>query len=230
MTVAQLNGFYAPEFLAEGRQRFAVGTLATGMDRSARAVEISDARALQAGEGLSEAAFFARHSFALLPHASAVSDWDNDIAAVYLPEIGRVVRERLFPGQRVEIQQQPNVLRRGRATLTPEYADGVHSDGGLDLDDYIHNIGAFANEQAAQWWRALYERKDVVGVVWIDFWRTTNNHRRTAVLQTGRVLENTEAVSQLLKPLELFRLGSGLAPHAGARQLVNQGLADPRRC
>ncbi|MEA3057528.1 MAG: UDP-sugar pyrophosphorylase, partial [Sphingomonadales bacterium] len=174
MTVARLNGFYAPEFLAEGRQRFPVGTLATGMDRSARAVEISDARALQAGEGLSEAAFFARHSFVLLPHASAVSDWDNDIAAVYLPEIGRVVRERLFPGQRVEIQQQPNVLRRGRETLTPEYADGVHSDGGLDLDDYIHNIGAFANEQAAQWWRALYERKDVVGVVWIDFWRTTN--------------------------------------------------------
>ena len=52
--------------------------------------------------------------------------------------------------------------------------DGVHSDGGLDLDDYLHNIGAFANDHAANWWRTLYERSDVLGMVWIDFWRTTN--------------------------------------------------------
>ena len=66
------------------------------------------------------------------------------------------------------------MLRRGRGTTTPEYADGVHSDGGLDLDDYVHNIGAFSNDQAAQWWRTLYERPDVSGLIWIDFWRTTN--------------------------------------------------------
>ncbi|HJP69668.1 MAG TPA: CmcJ/NvfI family oxidoreductase, partial [Sphingomicrobium sp.] len=81
---------------------------------------------------------------------------------------------RLFPGKRVEIQQGPHILRRGRDTPTPDYADGVHSDGGLDLDDYLHNIAAFASPEAARWWRSLYERPSVSGLVWIDFWRTTN--------------------------------------------------------
>ena len=57
----------------------------------------------------------------LLPHASAVNDWDNE-GAIYQPEIDQVIRERLFPGKRIEIQQGPKVLRRGRDTLTPGYA------------------------------------------------------------------------------------------------------------
>jgi len=143
------------------------------MDPAGRDVNIMDARKLQLQERVSEAEFFARHSFVLLPHVSAVDDWDHE-SATYQPEINQVIRERLFPGKKVEIQQGPNVLRRGRDTLTPDYANGVHSDGGVGLDAYVHNIGAFAGAQAAQWWRTLYERPDVGGLVWIDFWRTTN--------------------------------------------------------
>jgi hypothetical protein len=174
MTTARLNGFYAPEFVPEGRRHFPVGSLARGMAPEGYEVEIGDARALQTAEGTSEADFFARHSFVLLPHVTAVRDWDRDCEALYLPEIEQVIRDRLFPGRRVEVQQGPHVLRRGRDTPNPGYGDGVHSDGGLDLGDYLHNIRAFAGEQAAHWWRALYEHPDVLGLVWIDFWRTTN--------------------------------------------------------
>lgn len=173
MTTARLNGLYEPHFVFERRQHFPVGSLARGMDPNGREVRIRDARVLQAADGISEAEFFHRHSFVLLSHVSAVRDWDED-SMVYHQEIDRVIRERLFPGTRVQIEQDPNVLRRGRDTTTPEYADGVHSDGGIDVDDYVHNIEAFANEPAAQWWRELYDRPDVSGVVWIDFWRTTN--------------------------------------------------------
>src|SRR5437763_15545796 len=130
MTTAKLNGLYDPQFVSAGRQRSAVGTLAPGMDAGGRQIPIADARALQASEHCSEAEFFARHSFVLLPHISAVEDWDE--IATYESEIDRVIRERLFPGKSVEIQQGPSVLRRGRDTTTPDYADGVHSDGGLD--------------------------------------------------------------------------------------------------
>jgi hypothetical protein len=174
MTLARLNGFYASDFPFEGRQRAPVGTLMEGMVSHAIEVEIADARALQASEALSEAEFFRRHGFVLLPHVSAVRDWDNDFETHYRAEIDSVICERLFPGRRVEIQQGPDVLRRGRGTGNPDYANGVHSDGGIGLDDYVHNIGAFANEPAAQWWRSKYERPEVAGCVWLDFWRTTN--------------------------------------------------------
>jgi hypothetical protein len=173
MTIALLNGFYAPDFLSEERQRFAVGSHAPGMDTAGRAVDIADARELQAAVGLSEAEFFARHGFVLLPHVSAVGDWDEDVASVYLPEIDQLIRERLFPGRAVEVQQGPDVLRRGRGTPAPYYADGVHSDGGLNLDDYVTNVAAFSSDEAAHWWRMRYEREDVAGLVWIDFWRPT---------------------------------------------------------
>ncbi len=173
MTKARLNGLYDPQFVAGGRQQFPVGTLVPGMDPGGREVSIMDARALQASESCSEAEFFARHSFVLLPHVSAVDDWDAE-GTVYQGEIDRAIREQLFPGKAVEIQQGPNVLRRGRDTTTPDYANGVHSDGGLDVDDFAHNIAAFAGDNAAQWWRKRYDRPDVEGLVWIDFWRTTN--------------------------------------------------------
>lgn len=174
VTPARLNGFYPPDFAGSERERFAIGSSVPDMEAFGRSVPIDDARALQAAEGISEAEFFARHSFVLLPHVSAVSDWDRDIGGVYLPEIESIVRERLLPGRRLEVQQMPNLLRRGRGTTNPAYAEGVHSDGGLDLDDYVHNIAAFAGPEAAQHWRSLYDRPDVAGLVWIDFWRPTN--------------------------------------------------------
>jgi len=177
MTIALLNGFYAPDFVSEERQRFPVGSHAPGMEPAGRAIEIRDARTMRAAAGLSEAEFFAQHGFVLLPHVSAVGDWDRDVPNVYLPEIDQLIRERLFPGRRVEIQQGPDVLRRGRGTPVPDYANGVHSDGGLDLDDYVHNIAAFSSDEAGRWWRARYERADVAGLVWVDFWRVTEMAR-----------------------------------------------------
>ena len=77
----------------------------------------------------------------LLFHVTAVDDWDEE-GTIYRDEIDGIIRERLFPGRAVEIQRGPKVLRRGRDTAMPDYADGVHSDGGLDVDDYVHNIAA----------------------------------------------------------------------------------------
>lgn len=167
----RLNGFLPEDYVIDGPVGGPVGTPTGPM--IGREVEIADARALQAGAA-SEAAFFAEHGFVLLPHVSAVRDWDADIMGVYLPEIDRLIRERLFPGRRVEFQNYPGVLRRGRDTPVPFYAEGVHSDGGIGPEDYAHNIGAYAGAEGAEWWRKSYARDEVEGLVWIDFWRTTN--------------------------------------------------------
>lgn len=174
MVEAALNGFYPPDHEVGDRTAFPVGTVPPGVVMSPRTVEIGDARALQAESGLSDAQFFAEHGFVLLRHATAVRDWDADVAQVYLPEIEAIIRERLLPGRRVEVQQSPSLLRRGRDTAVPFYADGVHSDGGIGPQDYAHNIGAFSNEQFGAWWRARYDRDDVAGLIWMDFWRVTN--------------------------------------------------------
>jgi len=170
MTAAQLYGFFPPDF--QGRFSAPVGTSPPGTPSFAP-VEIEDARALQA-EAESEAAFFDAHGFVLLPHATRVRDWDRDVAALYLPEIETIIRERLLPGRRLEVQQGPFLLRRGRDTATPFYANGVHQDHGLTPEDYAQNVGAFAGPVSEQWWRAQFERDEVAGFMAIDFWRTTN--------------------------------------------------------
>jgi len=174
VTVAHLNGFYAPDFVPTGREHYAIGALPPGVDATGRSVSIADARALQARESASEAEFLRRHGFVLLQHKTAVQDWDQDAAAVYLPEVEQIIRDRLLPDFTVEVQQFPNILRRGRDTAVPFYADGVHSDGGIDHDDYAQNIWAFATPEAAQWWRQQYQRDAVAGFIWLDFWRPTN--------------------------------------------------------
>jgi hypothetical protein len=83
------------------------------------------------------------------------------------------VRERLLPGRKVEIAPAP-LARRGRGTAMSFYAEGVHSDGGLGLQDHVHNIDAFAGGEAARRWRERYACDDVEGLVWLNFWRTTN--------------------------------------------------------
>jgi len=207
MVLAALNGFYPPDFSDEARQCFPVGAPPPGADRVPRQVEIGDARALQAAGQLSEGDFFAQHGFVLLPHETAVRDWDADVAPIYLGEIERVIRARLLPGRRVEIHQLPNLLRRGRDTPVPFYAEGVHSDGGIDADDYAHNIEAFSTPEAGRWWRSGYERADVAGMIWIDFWRTTNmagplHHMPLALCDTAS-----------LDAVDLVRSGlTGIAP------------------
>lgn len=173
MVQAQLNGFLPPDF---------TGVIPTIDVRSpprapgwtAPRVEVRDARALQA-DATSEAQFLAEHGFVLLPHDTAVTDWDRDIDRIYLPEIEAIIRDRLFPGRRVEVQQMgAGLLRRGRGTATPFYANGIHSDAPLTVELYAENVRAFASPEAEQWWRRNYERAEVAGFVNLDFWRITN--------------------------------------------------------
>jgi hypothetical protein len=120
--------------------------------------------------------------FVLLPHETAVRDWeadtgsaqDSEVVRIYYPEVERLVRERLYPGRRVEVNQSSPPLRRGRGTSTPQYANGVHSDYGLTPEDFEISIEAFATPQAAQGWRRSYERDEVEAFMMIDFWRPTN--------------------------------------------------------
>jgi hypothetical protein len=170
VTSVRLNGFFPSDYQVEGRFRAAVG--APTPERAYPPVEIGDARALQAGRD--PAAFFAEHGFVLLDHPTAVRDWDSEVASIYMAEIDAVIREQLFPGRRIEVQQFPSLLRRGRDTPVPFYAEGVHSDGGRDADDYQNNIAAFSNPDFARFWRERYDKEDVEGLIWVDFWRPTN--------------------------------------------------------
>jgi hypothetical protein len=174
MVKAQLNGFLSPEFNGQVAPMITIGAPhASEYTQQYPPVEILDARELQSSAS-SESEFFHERGFVLLPHTSAVRDWDRDVGPIYLSEIEAIVRERLLPGRRVEIQQAPNVLRRGRGTSTPFYAEGVHSDGPLTAEYYALNVGAFASDQAESWWRSRYACDDVAGFISIDFWRTTN--------------------------------------------------------
>ena len=136
------------------------------------AFEIRDARP-SPGDARTEAERFAEDGVVLLPHATRVRDWDRDVESLYLPEIEAILRDRLFPGQRIEIQQRASLVRRGRGT-SENYAQGVHSDGPLTADHYAQNVAAFAGPQAEAWWKSRFEQPDVLGFVSVDFWRTTN--------------------------------------------------------
>ena len=135
-------------------------------------VKIQNARELLAN-GASEAEQFAENGFVLLDHATVVKDWD-DVPMAFCEEIEDIIRNRLLPGKRIEIQQQPNPMRRGRGTANPQYGNGVHSDGPLTAELYAENVRAFAGEQARKWWVERYSREEVAGFMSIDFWRTTN--------------------------------------------------------
>ena len=172
MIAARLNGFLPTDYEAQGRLKGAVGALPADPPIFPP-VEILDARALQA-HAESEAAFFEAHGFALLRHATQVRDWDRDVADIYLAEIETIIRTSLLPGRRLEVQQGPFLLRRGRDTSTPFYANAVHQDHGLTPADFANNVGAFASPQAQSWWQARYDRDDVAGFMSVDFWRVTN--------------------------------------------------------
>jgi hypothetical protein len=135
-------------------------------------IQIHDARELQAS-GSSESELFAENGFVLLSHVTIVKDWD-DVSPAFSDEIEEIIRARLLPGKRLEIQQRPTPMRRGRGTPNPQYGEGVHSDGPLTAELYAANLSAFAGDQAQKWWLERYRREDVAGFMSIDFWRTTN--------------------------------------------------------
>jgi hypothetical protein len=151
-------------------------------------IQIHDARKLQA-TGASEAELFAENGFVLLNHVTIVKDWD-EVPSAFCDEIEEIIRTRLIPGKRLEIQQRPTPMRRGRGTANPQYAQGVHSDGPLTAELYAANVGAFAGQQAQEWWLERYRCEDVAGFMSIDFWRTTNmggplHHMPLAVCAPG---------------------------------------------
>ena len=172
MVLARLNGFLPPDFDVAAMPLIDLANPPPRPEaRDYGAIEIGDGRALD--PELSEAERFARNGFVILPHATDVRDWDADVPTVYHREIDTIVRERLFAGIRVEVQQGPVVVRRGRGTDMP-YAGGVHSDGPLTPGHYAENVAAFAGPQAEHWWKAQYHRPEVRGFVQVDFWRVTN--------------------------------------------------------
>jgi len=109
-------------------------------------IQIRDGRELQA-KGASEAQLFAENGFVLLDHVTMVKDWD-DVPDAFCGEIEEIIRTRLLPGRRVEVQQRPTPMRRGRGTDNPQYAQGVHSDGPPPAELYAENVRAFAGGQA----------------------------------------------------------------------------------
>ena len=208
MVQAQLNGFLPPDFTGP-MPIIDVRNPPKGARREYPLIEIEDARRLQAAAS-SEAEFLSEHGFVLLSHETAVRDWDHEVEDVYLPEIETIIRNRLFPRRRIEVQQSPGgLLRRGRGTSTPAYAGGVHSDAPLNAARYAENVRAFASDEAEEWWRRNYEREDVAGFINLDFWRITNmeaplRHMPLAVCDPGS-LDRSDIVEMTM---------TGIAPEA----------------
>lgn len=168
-------------------------------------IEIHDARKLQAN-GASEAELFAQNGFVLLSHVTIVKDWD-DVPSAFCDEIEEIIRARLLPGKRLEIQQRPFPMRRGRGTANPQYAQGVHSDGPLTAELYAANVGAFAGERAQKWWLERYWCEDVAGFMSVDFWRTTNMEGPLHHMPLALCAPNSLQRSDIL-PMEFI----GIAP------------------
>jgi hypothetical protein len=172
MVQARLHGFLPPNFNGTIPQ-FDARRPPPWLRSQSPPMEIHDARPLQA-RAVSEADFFEENAFVLLGHETMVADWDRDAVPVYFPEIDQLVRRRLLPGTRLEIQQPYKPIRRGRGTRTPQYGLGVHSDIPLTPELYARNFAAFGTIEAGKNWYERYQRDDVAGFVSIDFWRTTN--------------------------------------------------------
>jgi len=213
----RLLGLFGPEFAARGPIQATIGDHVPGMlaPDAAPALRIHDARQLQSREQArsthSEARFFEDHGFVLLPHESAVQDWESDPAApnpdcdvvrLYFPEIEAVIRSRLLPGRGVEIFQAP-LLRRGPGTANAFYGAGVHQDYGLTPEDYQEGIEAFTTPEIAQGWRDRYEQDDVEGFMVINFWRTVYSPGPLRHMPLGLCVPHSVEVSDCI-PMSLL--------------------------
>ncbi|MEO9131549.1 MAG: CmcJ/NvfI family oxidoreductase [Sphingomonas sp.] len=179
MLATTINGLFPASFKAGGRinltQLMAVGG---GKRISTQTVTVHDARPLQRTTE-SESAFLDEHGFVLVTAPPAVRDWDcdqslpdNEISQLYLPLIEEIIRTRLLPGRKIELQHFGPVLRRGPGTANPNYATGAHQDYGLTVDDFQHDVAAFTSPEFGRKWRERYESDDVAGYTVLDFWRT----------------------------------------------------------
>lgn len=172
---ARLYGLVSPDSV---RRIFYPGDPPPGpdFDPSTLPLEIGDARRLQAGAA-SEAACFEEHGFVLLDHDLQRHDHRpdrlaaEDYARLYHEPVEALIRERLFPGQRVEILQPMKPVCRGQDEEAV-YATWVHQDFGLTADDFERNLAGIVSPEAAVDWRGHYDREDVVGCIAISIWRT----------------------------------------------------------
>ena len=180
-----LYGFFSPDFVSEERFLASLDDLAAKIPSpdSIAPTRIHDARHLQfdalRDASFSEARFFDEHGFVLLPHESAVENWDfdpsqpeapQDAVRTYHPEAEALIRSRLLPGRKLEVYQGPPA-RRGPGTANPTYALGVHQDYGLSPDDYQESLLAFTTPEIARGWRQRFDMDDVEGFMVINLWR-----------------------------------------------------------
>ena len=206
MIQVQLNGFLPPEFTGPA-PTIDVRNPPPRPPAQFPALGIRNGRQLQASRQ-SEAELFQDNGFILLKHRTSVEDWDN-VPPAFASEVEEIIRTRLLPARRVEIQQRPSPMRRGRGTDNPQYAGGIHSDGPLTADLYVANVGAFAGPQAGQWWQGRYRDDDVVGFMSIDFWRTTNMREPLRHMPLALCAPNSLEPADIV-PMEFI----GIAPDA----------------
>src|SRR5919106_3213217 len=157
----ELDGFLSRDFAGGMAPPMDLGLAAAAEYVSAQ-VDMLDARPVQA-RAVSEAEFFAEHGFALLKHRAGVRDWQRELASTYLAEIAELMRDRLFPGRRIEINRGSITMRRGPNQRY--YATRVPADGPLTADHYALNVGAVGGVEAGDAWLAGYLREDVAGFV-----------------------------------------------------------------
>lgn len=183
-------------------------------------IDIHDGRALQASANDDGAdfhsRFFKQHGFVVLVHESQVTNWDsgamgatdtigdrsitpstaeNEVEKFYLAEIDDIIRNTLLPGERLEIDQPPMVLRRGPNTANPFFGTVVHNDYGRTADDFQENSAAFGTDENAQTWRDRFDRKEVSGYMMINFWRTVHMEQPLQHMPLG-VLDASSVASE----------------------------------
>ncbi|KAL7551862.1 hypothetical protein ACHAWF_015080 [Thalassiosira exigua] len=158
-------------------------------------IRVKDARSIQ-NDDADISAFFNARGFYLLPHRTGVTVWNesyikpfgSDISNIYIKEVESIIRNKLLPDYHVvEVDGPPAVLRRGPGSKNNFYGSGVHQDYGLTFEDYKNGVSAFdptgfgflANDIQKK-----YDRKEVCGMMVINFWRPVEGYTKENPLLT----------------------------------------------
>jgi hypothetical protein len=169
----KLSCFFDPDFVGHGKTLITTANDPEGMI-GPMPVTVMDARELQR-DASSYASFFDKYGFVLLPHKTAVRDWEGDDYGRYYPdELAKLIHEDLLPGRSVELEPPAQAMLRGPGTANPFYAQTVHADYGMTPEDYVENLTAWTNEELGNWWRHNFEKDQVTGCMMINFWRSVS--------------------------------------------------------
>ena len=233
----QLNGFFRSDFVSN--EKVVIDLYKPELTEGQippKPITVHDGRLLQQEEDDGKpdfvSRFFRKHGFVLIPHKSAVRNWDsgafgvsdrlgttmvdqsslkysgvNEIATKYHEEVDDLLRNCILPGQNLQIEQPDQLLRRGKDTAHPFYGVVVHNDYGVRVEDYHENAIAFDDEASGQAWRDSYEANNIQGFMVINFWRTVHmskplQHMPLAVLDAASV-DRQDLVSSGLKGFTL---------------------------